>query len=117
MEEVRHSTVLDTGLQKLGTVYARALLGATEKAGNTDEVVAEFRGLVHDVLGRLPQFDATLTSPRVPFESKERLLDRALQGKIAPQLLNFLKVLARRGRFDAVRAVEIEVKKTLNELR
>src|SRR5262245_30940744 len=117
MAEVQQLTVLDTGLQKLGTVYAKALIGSTEKAGNTDQVLGQLRSVIRDVLDRLPQFEATLASPRVPFETKEKLLDRAFQGKIASQLLTFLKVLGRRNRFNALRAVEVAARKTVNELR
>src|SRR5687768_10727966 len=100
MEEIRQSTVMDTELQYLGTVYAKALLGATEKSGNTDTVLAELNSVVHDVLNRLPQLELMLASPRVPLDSKERLLDQAFQGKMTPQMLNFLKVIVARGRFN-----------------
>jgi F-type H+-transporting ATPase subunit delta len=72
---------------------------------------------VFDVLDRMPQFEATLASPRVSFEAKEQLLDRALGTRMSPQLLNFIKVVARRGRFDAIRAVQIAAQKLRNELR
>src|SRR5262245_43530394 len=115
MAEVHHPTVLDTGAQKLGAVYAKALVGATEKAGNTDEVLGQLRSLIHDVFDRLPQFEATLNSPRVPFETKESLLDRAFQKRIPSSLLTFLKVLARRNRFTALRAVEVAARKVVND--
>lgn len=117
MEEARQPTVLDTGLQYLGTVYAKALLAATEKAGNTDQILSELNALIHDVLDRSPQLESVLASPRVPLENKERLLDRAFRGKIAPQLLNFLKVIVSRGRFQSLRAVNVAAKKLFNQLR
>ncbi len=117
MAEARQSTILDTGLQYLGTVYAKALIGAAEKAGTTDAVLEQLDSLVTDVLDVLPQFEATLNSPRVPFDSKERLLDQAFRHQMAPQLFNFVKVLARRGRFNCVRAVRRAARKIYNELR
>ena len=36
-ETIKHPTVLDSEQQYLGDVYAKALLGASEKAGNTDQ--------------------------------------------------------------------------------
>src|SRR5262245_14487792 len=117
MAEGEHSTVLDTELQYIGTVYAKALIAATEKSGNTEAVLAELDALIADVLERLSKFEATLSSPRVPFESKEQMLNRAFANKMSPQLLNFLKVLARRGRFDALRAVRLATRKIFNELR
>jgi F-type H+-transporting ATPase subunit delta len=117
MDEARQSTVLDPGLQHLGTVYAKALLGATEKAGNTDQVLGELDALVRDVLDRSPQLEALLASPRVPLESKEGLLDRAFRDKVSMQLLNFLKVLVRHGRFESLRAVNVAIRKQFNDLR
>jgi F-type H+-transporting ATPase subunit delta len=117
MDEPRHTTVLDTGLQHLGMVYARALLGAAEKAGQTDAVLDELQSLVRDVLDRLPHFEAALASPRVPFEAKEQLLDRAFRGRMNPVLLNFAKILALRGRFDTIRPVQSAARRLLNELR
>ena len=117
MEEARHATVLDTGLQHLGTVYAKALLGASEKSGNTDEVLAELDALIREVFDRSPQLEAMLTSPRVPLESKEQLLDRAFRDKVTPQLLNFLKVIVSRGRFESLRAVNAAARRLYNQLR
>jgi F-type H+-transporting ATPase subunit delta len=117
MAEARHSTVLDTGLQYIGTVYAKALIAAAEKSGTTEKVLEELDAFVSDVLDAFPKFEATLGSPRVPFESKERALDRAFANKMSPQLLNFLKVLTRRGRFEAVRAVRLAARKIYNDLR
>lgn len=117
MEQIRHTTVLDPNLRYLGTVYAKALLGASEKAGNTEAVLAELDSLIRDVLDQLPQLEATLASPRVAWEIKEQLLDRAFRGTMTPQTLTFLKVLIRRGRFDGVRAVYLAAKRLFNEIR
>jgi F-type H+-transporting ATPase subunit delta len=117
MAEARQSTVLDTGLQYLGTVYAKALIAAAEKTGTTELVLSELDSLVEDVLQRLPTLERTLNSPRVSFESKESLLEKAFRGKMSAQMINFLKVLARHGRFSAVRAVRQAARRIFNELR
>ncbi len=117
MAKARPTTVFDTGLQHLGTVYAKALLGAGEKAGDTERVLDELRSLVEDVLDRLPELEAALVAPKVPLESKLRMLDQAFQRSMTPTLLNFLKVLARRGRFACIRAVQQAARRLYNELR
>ena len=117
MADDRQSTVLDTGLQYLGTVYAKALIGAAEKSRTTEVVLQELDSLIQDVLQRLPKYEATLSSPRVSFENKESLLNRGFGGKMSPQLLTFLKVLCRHGRFNALRAVRQAAQKIVNELR
>ncbi|MFV1965271.1 MAG: ATP synthase F1 subunit delta [Pirellulaceae bacterium] len=117
MDEIRHKTVFDTDQQHLGTVYAKALLGATEKTGDSETVMAELESVVVDVLGRLPALDAVLSSPRVAYERKEQILQRAFGNRMSSQLLNFLKVLARRGRFECLRAIQQATRRLFNEMR
>lgn len=117
MAEARNNEVLDTGLQYLGTVYAKALLAVTEKTGKSEAVVQELESLVDDVLVRLPKLDAALSSPRVSLERKEALLDQAFSKSMSPQLLQFLKVVIRRGRFNCIRALRRSAQHLLNELR
>lgn len=107
----------DSGRQHLGAVYAKALLGATEKLGQTESVLAELESLVADVLDKLPQFDAALCSPRIAQEEKVRILKRAFGGKMSPVLLNFLNVAAQHGRLDCLRAILRAAKTLYNELR
>ena len=95
----------DTGHAYLGAVYAKALLGVTEARGTTAAILAEFDALLADVLDKLPQFEATLASPRVKHEDKVQLLDRAFAGKMSAELLDFLKVVSRHGRLDCLRSM------------
>lgn len=120
MAEASPNTILDSGLQYLGSVYAKALLGAAEKAlgsAGVDQVVAELEAVSDQVFARLPRLTATLGSPKVALASKEQMLDKALGGKIAPVLLVALKVLARRGRFDCLPAMRLAARRQLNALR
>ncbi|MDA1052283.1 MAG: ATP synthase F1 subunit delta [Planctomycetota bacterium] len=117
MTEARDKAVFDTGQQYLGAVYAKALLGAAEKVGNAEAVLDELNSFVDDVLAKVPNLDATLASPRVAFELKAAMLDKALAGKVSAEFLNFVKVVARHGRFDCLRAIRQAVRKQLNDLR
>lgn len=116
-EHVQHPTVFDTDTQYLGSTYAKALLAVTEKRGVTDEVLEQLRSVIEDVLNKLPDFDAVLAAPRVPLEDKQRLLDQAFGGKMQRDLLNFLKVVARHGRLNTLRAIFAEYLKQYNQLR
>lgn len=107
----------DPARERLGEVYAQALLGVTEKAGNSDAVIAEFESLLVDVLDKLPQLRATLYSLRVSDEDKIKLLDKAFAGKMSVTLLNFLKVLARHQRLDSLRVIFRAVQKRYNAMR
>ena len=98
MAETTHKqTDFDSDRQYLAGVYAKALLGATEKVGNRAEVLQELESLVEDVLNRFPKLEATFSSPRVSPDDKINILDR--------ELMNFLKVVARHGRLDCLRSI------------
>jgi F-type H+-transporting ATPase subunit delta len=115
MADAAHTTVLDSTQQHLGSVYAEALLGAAEKAGKAETVLQELRSLVEDVLAKLPTFDAVLKSPRIAHEEKVRILDKAFQGKMSAELLNFLKVVSRHGRLESLRAINRAAQKLYHE--
>ena len=117
MTEARDKVLFDTGQQYLGTVYAKALLGAAEKVGNADLVVDELNSFVDDVLAKVSGLSSTLTSPRVASEAKAAMLDKALGGKVSTEMLNFLKVVARHGRFDCLGAIRQAAQHQLNDLR
>jgi F-type H+-transporting ATPase subunit delta len=76
MAKSKHD-VIDSGRQHLGSVYAKALLGAAEKAGQAKQVLEELDSLVTDVLNQLPQLDAAFISPRLAHEEKAALIDKA----------------------------------------
>jgi F-type H+-transporting ATPase subunit delta len=113
----RQSEQIDSGRQHLGAVYAKALLGAAEKAGQADAVVEELESLVNDVLKKLPQLDAVLSSPRLSHEERLPILERAFGGRMSATTLTFLKVVSKHGRLDCLRAIARAARKQLNELR
>lgn len=98
-------TVFDSEEKHVGEVYAQALIGAGEAAGNLDEILEQFQGVV-DVLAKQPKLGAALSSPRVAEEAKEALLERIFGGRIDATLLRFLKILARRGRLNFINGIQ-----------
>jgi F-type H+-transporting ATPase subunit delta len=107
---------MDAGRQHLGSVYAKAILGAAAKEGRAAQVVEELEALVTDVLDKLPQLEEALRSPRLTHEEREPILDKAFGGKMLPVTLTFLKVLSRHGRLDCLRAIARASRKQLNAL-
>jgi F-type H+-transporting ATPase subunit delta len=114
-ETAQSETSFDAGRQYLGTVYAKALLGAAEQAGKVDQVLEELESLQTDVLKNLPTLRLTLSSPRVSPEEKVALLDKAFAGKMSGVLLNFLKVTARHGRLSCLPEVLKSYRSIVNE--
>jgi len=110
----RQHDPIDAGRQHLGTVYAKALLGAAEKAGQAEQVVEEIEALIGDVLSKLPQLDEALKSPRLTHEERLPILGKAFGGKLSPTTLTFLKVVSRHGRLDCLRAIARAARRQLN---
>jgi F-type H+-transporting ATPase subunit delta len=107
----------DVSVAHVADVYAKALLGATEKAGQTAAVLAELDELVTGVLVKFPKLDAVLASARISHEEKAGILDRVLGGRVSPLLLNSLKVVARHGRLDYLRAIHVQAHAAYDKLR
>jgi F-type H+-transporting ATPase subunit delta len=113
----RKTDRLDAGRQHLGTVYAKALLGAADKAGQADDVVEGLESLVADVLDKLPQLEETLKTPRLSHEERLPIIDKVFGGKLSATTLTFLKVLSKHGRLDCLRAIARAARKQLNSQR
>lgn len=104
-DQTQHQTALDGDEQQVGALYAKALLGAA--GGKTDEIVSQLEAVVMECLNRFPALEQALGSPNIVQEEKEAMLDRIFGGKLDKLLLNFIKVLCRRGRAESLRAVQV----------
>lgn len=113
----RHDTVLDVNAQQIARVYAQALLGAAENAGQLDDVVEAVDSLVHDVLEPHPGLEGMLTSALISAEEKEKTLERVFGGRTSQIVLSFLKVLGRHGRLNLLRDVRRELRMLYNKHR
>ena len=110
---------IDVGAQQIGTVYAKALLGAAEKQGlpAVARVMDELDALVHEVLDNNPKLEAVLRSALIKPEQKIASLQRIFKGQLSPLLVNFLGVLATHGRLDVLRAIEQQSRKLYDDMR
>jgi len=90
----------------VGEVYARALLSAATATGQVDAVVDELESLVSDLLDKSPVLDTVMLNPKMSVDDKWKMFDRVFGGKLNGTLLTFLKVVARRQRLGALRAIQ-----------
>jgi F-type H+-transporting ATPase subunit delta len=107
----------DVGAEHIADVYAKALLAATERAGQTAAVVAEFDTVMAEVIDAFPKLEAVFDSILVLPEEKVTLIDRTLAGRVSAILVNFLKVVARHGRLDCLRAIHCQTHVAYDRLR
>ncbi len=113
----KKSARINVGVQQVAIIYAKAFLGATEKLGKTESLVAELRDFVETVLDQFPKLEAVFASALVSQDEKVQLLDKVFGSKLSPLFLDFLKVLSHHGRLDILRAIQLEVSKLYDELR
>ena len=107
----------DVGREKVGEIYARALLGAAENAGQTVAVLDELDAIVSEVFAQFPKLETVLGSLLVSPEEKAVVLDRVFAAQISRLLLNFLKVVARHGRLDCLRAIRHQARILYEEMQ
>jgi F-type H+-transporting ATPase subunit delta len=110
-------STVDVSGQQVAAMYAKALLGATEKAGKTEAVLEELGAIVTETLDAHPKFEAVLGSAFIDHDEKLKILDRVFGKRVSPLLLNFLKVVSNHGRLDLVRAIYHAAVANLDELR
>ncbi len=114
-KSTEHPTVFDTDQQQLGVIYAKALLSHGKQTGLLDQLVEQLDAVVN-VIREVPGFQAALESPRIPFEAKAKLIDKAFAGKVDRSLVNFLKVVGSKRRFDCLPAISSSAKKMQDEI-
>jgi F-type H+-transporting ATPase subunit delta len=115
MVETQQTTVFDTDQQLLGNVYAKALVGFGTKNGTVESLVDELSAVV-GVLDELPKLRLALEAPRIPLEAKSKLLESAFGSKVSPELLNFLKIIAGKGRFGCLAAIQQSAREIQDEM-
>ncbi len=104
----------DAGIQQLAAVYAKALLGATEKAGNTADVADEFEALIQ-LINAQPRFAQVLASQLLGDDEKQAIIDRVFAPKFTPTLVDFLRVLSRHSRLDLLGAIQAEFHRQIDD--
>lgn len=96
----------EPGAQSIAAVYATAMLDAQgEQDGG--QRIAELGEFITDILDANPGFETVLSSPRVPHAEKLSLLEKTIFPHASQFFVNFLKVLAARGRLDLIRAIHL----------
>jgi F-type H+-transporting ATPase subunit delta len=58
-----------------------------------------------------------LDNPAIPFAEREAALKRALDGKVAPPIVNLARLLAERSRLEQVPAIAAQYRRLLNNQR
>ncbi len=115
MGEPKHSTVFDSDQQQVGEAYANALIGFGQKNGSTEKLLEQL-GAVTDVLHDVPKLNGALQSPGIATADKVSLLEKTLGSKVDGKLMDFLKIILEKGRFDCLPAIRSSAEKIFDEI-
>lgn len=113
--EVRIDVDVDAG--RIAAVYAKALFEASESLGVTDTVREDLTAISTEVLDPNPRFEHVLTSEMIKPQEKEEMIDRVLGSVPCQTTIHFLKVIARHGRLDCLRAIIVAYDELVDEQR
>lgn len=94
----------ESARQIVREVYSEVLFELAEQAGCVDSVTEDLE-CVRKVLRAEPQFTVILTSPRIGGTDRAQIIRRVFKGKVDNLTLDFLSVLARRGRIGFIEPI------------
>jgi len=109
------TTHVDIATDRVAKIYAQAVVDAADAAGCRREVLAELGTLARDVLPKVPHAAEVFSSPKVPTEDKDRIIDRLAKGRMTPSTTNALHVLARHGRLGILAEVVAAAERLADE--
>lgn len=115
-KEEKHEipTVFDTDKASLGDVYAKAFLGVGKSSGKTEEMLGQLQA-VSEAVGEIPKLSSALESPQISSEAKQKILQKAFGSKLDKDLMNFLKVIGKKGRFDCLSQISASANRLYDE--
>ncbi|REJ65040.1 MAG: ATP synthase F1 subunit delta [Planctomycetota bacterium] len=109
------SQQFDVGAHRVAGVYAKAFLGAAAGEADVAGLVIELENVVDQGVRAQPEFRALLANQLVSAEEKVQILDRVFGGRVAPLVLNFLKVVAEQERLIYLPEMAAHVRELYDE--
>ncbi len=101
------SVLEDPGSGAVARMYAKAFVAAAQGVG-VESALEEFDSFVTDVLDKQPEFYSVLCTPYGNRDHKLELIQRVIAPFGSPLFVNFLRVLARKGRLDLLPLIRKE---------
>jgi F-type H+-transporting ATPase subunit delta len=101
----RQETVFDVSSERVGRVYAEALLRAAGASGETDEILEELTALTEKVFQADPQAEAFLSSGAIGRDKKAAIIRETFRNRASELFVNFLLVLNDHDRLDMLRPI------------
>lgn len=91
---------MNTDLSLVGA-YSEALFEAAKKAGSLDAVSNQAL-TIENLVSSDPKLRSFMEAPNIPRETKEQVFVKVFGGRFDALLVNFVRLLIRRGRLDVL---------------
>jgi F-type H+-transporting ATPase subunit delta len=114
---IRDIDDFDPAMQRLAQVYAKAFLGAAEKAGKVGDLLEEFESLLTEVVIPFQSVERFIAPGTVTHEERVRVLEKAVGPHVSVELMRFLNVVSRHERMDLLEAIGAAARRKFNESR
>jgi len=96
---------MDVGAQRIGKIYAEALIDAAEKHGAAQGILEDLDALVDDLFRREPEVETFLNSSAIGRDRKREVIEKTFGGRADELFVNFLLVLNEHERLDTIRTI------------
>ena len=83
-------------MSQIASTYAQALYDLAKEENLTEEILQQMN-VLRQVFTEEPEYLRLMTAANLPKEERCRILDEAFRGKVAPYVLNFMKILTEKG--------------------
>lgn len=95
--------------------YADALVKTAKDGKLTFEKISADLNLINEILNQSKDLNEVLINPVVSVENKKDIIDRVFSNEIDTLIINFIKVLVDKGRFDAFGEILNSYNKALDD--
>ena len=83
-------------MSQIASTYAQALYDLAKEENLTEEILQQMN-VLRQAFTEEPEYLRLMTAANLPKEERCRILDEAFRGKVAPYVLNFMKILTEKG--------------------
>ncbi len=105
IHDPQHESVLDVDVEKLASIYGKAVLNAAGSLEAQRGVMEELSAIHSEILVEYPDMERIFDSALVSEEEKMGIIARVFDGNLSPTAINFLKVLAQHNRLGFLRHI------------
>lgn len=87
---------MEKQISQLAKTYADSLFEADE---NREKILSDLM-TISDVISNSNEFDSTMLNPAISLNIKFEIIDEVFKNELSPKVLNFIKIIVEKNRFN-----------------